>query len=82
MRPSGGGLTHTDHSQIGDHAEARMIHQIRSGVIEDAFQNRGCDQGIGNNGPGIMEVCGDKFLEIDGVTRARNSEEPDMLGTR
>ena len=58
-----------------------MIHQIRSGVIEDALQNRGSDQSISNNGPGIMEVCGDKFFEIDGVIRAWNSEEPDMLGT-
>jgi len=49
---------------------------------EDALQNRGSDQSISNNGPGIVEVCGNKFLEIDGVTRARNSEEPNMLGTR
>ena len=56
-----------------------MIHQIRSGVIEDALQNRGSDQSISNNGPGIMEVCGDKFFEIDGMIRPWNSEEPDMI---
>jgi len=41
--------------------EAGMIHQIRSGVIEDALQNCGSDLGNKQQGPGIMEVCGDKF---------------------
>ncbi len=69
-------------TQVGDHAESGKVHQIGSGVVEESFENRGGNQGKGDDGPGILEVRGHKSLQVDGVVGARDFKELDLAALR
>ena len=50
-------------AQVGDHAEAGIVHQVGSAVIEDTLQQRGNYQREGHDVPRIVEVGGDNLLQ-------------------
>ena len=58
-------------AQVGDHAEPGVVHQIGSGIIENALQHGGGHQREGNYGPCIVEMRGNKLLQIDDMVRCR-----------
>ena len=57
-------------AQVGDHAEAGVIREVGSGVVADALEHRGSDEGEGDYGPVVVEVRGDETLEVDMEARA------------
>ena len=57
-------------TQVGDHAEAGVIGEVGSGVVADALERRGGDEGEGDDGPVVVEVRGDEALEVDMEARA------------
>ena len=61
-------------AQVGDHAEAGIVHQVGSAVIEDPLQQSGSHQREGDDVPCIVEVRGDNLLQAYAETR---SEEGD-----
>ena len=66
-------------AQVGDHAESGMVHQISAGIIENAFQDRGRDQRVRHNRPGIVKMCGNELLQVDDVPAAGNGEQLDVV---
>ncbi len=59
-----------------------MIYQIRSRVIEDAPQNRGNNQRVSHDGPGIaLKMHGHKLLQVDNSMNARD-RKPNAVCSR
>ena len=50
-------------AQVGDHAEAGIVHQVGSAIIEDPFEQSRSDQGEGDDGPFVVEVRGNNLLQ-------------------
>src|SRR5579883_73290 len=59
-------------TQVGDHAEAGVVHQIRACIIADAFQQGGNDQGERNHCPDVMNEMRNKLLQRELIMRAGN----------
>ena len=54
-------------AQVGDHAEAGMVHQVGPRIVADSLQYRGGDQRKGHDGSNIVEIRRHELLQIDGV---------------
>ena len=61
-------------AQVRDHAEAGIVHQVRSAIIEDPFEQSRSDQGEGDDGPFVVEVRGNDLLQAyaEAGTEERN----------
>ena len=66
-------------AQIGDHAEAGVIHKICAGVVADSFEDGGRNQRESHDRPGIREMRRHELLEVDRVMRAGDHEELNVL---
>src|SRR5439155_22148088 len=62
-------------TQIGDHAEAGVVDQISSRIIQDSFENGGSNQGEGDDCPRILEVRRHELLQVNCVARSGQFEE-------
>ena len=69
-------------AQIGDHAETGMIHQIRTGVVANAFENGRGNQCKSHDAPGIREMRGHELLQVDRAVRSGNHEKLNVLRPR
>ena len=69
-------------TQIGDHAEAGVIDQIGSRIIQDSFENGGSHKGEGNDCPRILEVRRNELLQVDHVAGSGQFEELHLAGGR
>ena len=69
-------------AQIGDHPEARQVHQVGPRIKADALEYRGCYQRNGHHGPGILEVLREEALQINRVLGAGDGEQGDVARLR
>ena len=65
-------------AEVGDHAEAGIVHQVGSAVIEDPLQQSGNHQREGDDGPCIVEMRGDNLLQA--YAEARSEEGDGAVG--
>ena len=61
-------------AQVGDHAEAGIVHQVGSAIIEDPFEQSRSDQGESDDRPFVVEVRGNNLLQAyaEAGTEERN----------
>src|ERR1700761_4525259 len=52
-------------TQVGNHAESRVVDQVGPAVVENTFQYSGRDQGERHDSPGIMQMRGNNLLQAD-----------------
>ena len=69
-------------AQVGDHAEAGVVHQIRSRVIENSFKHGRTDQRNRDHGPRIREMRGHQLLQVDRMVRYAESQTVEYLSIR
>ena len=65
-------------AQVGDHAEAAVIHQVGAGIVAYSLQRGGDDQGEGNDRPVIVQAVRDDVLQVKDVMRAGNAEKSNL----
>ena len=51
-------------AQVGDHAEARIVHQVGAGIVADGLEHGRGDERIGHDRPGIVEVRRHQPLQV------------------
>ena len=66
-------------AQIGDHAEAGIVHEIRAGIVADSLDDGGCNQGKRDNGPGIGKARRHELLQVHRIVREGIEEELNFL---
>jgi hypothetical protein len=80
-RPAQDGLVQVV-AHVGDHAETGVVRQIGAGVVADAFQQRGGDEGEGDAGPVIVNPVRNEQLglEVEMPAFAQFAEERSLFG--
>ena len=61
-------------AQVGDHAEAGIVHQVGSAIIEDPLEQSGSDQREGDDVPCVVEVRGNNLLQAYAEARAEERD--------
>ena len=56
-------------AQVGDHAEAGVVHEIGSRIIQDSFEGGSGNQGEGDDRPRVLKVRRNKLLQVNRVAR-------------
>src|SRR5689334_19562468 len=69
-------------TQIGDHAETCVVHQVGTGVIKNTLEHGGADQGKRHDGPRVLEMRRYQVLQVNGVLGAGVGKQGEPLGLR
>ena len=68
-------------AQVGDHAEAGVVHQVRSRVVADSLQHRRRHQRERHDRPGIGKVRRHELLQVHRMVRERIEKELNVFRT-
>ena len=52
-------------AQVGNHAEAGVVDQVGAAVIAYRLEQRGRDQRVGHDRPGVVKVAGNEEVQIE-----------------
>src|SRR5664279_1696924 len=52
-------------AQVGDHAEARVIHEVCAEIVAEALDDRRCNQCEGYHGPRIVHEMRDDDAQVE-----------------
>jgi hypothetical protein len=68
-------------AQISNHAKAGVVGKIRSGVVADSLQQRGDNEGEGDDRPLIVEMGRNEGLQIEMEARSQRGKHRHVLVT-
>src|ERR1700733_399823 len=61
-------------SQVRDHSESRVVHQVRARIVTNSLQHGGGYQGKGHHRPRILKVRRNELLQINRMSASWNGK--------